>query len=167
MKTHLSLLWLVHHVFLLMVLGYDVYEFLQNCFIPNDSTNGFNLFFKLCAHITQGHVPLLILCLFSAFWLLVLKKQYGSICPIVIDEVTYPLIACTLVIYFIDIFTEHFSLHQFGVTICGGCDTMVYGVWVMLDLHPYWMVLHVDVRNAFYAVLRLAIFQELCFLPNF
>jgi hypothetical protein len=34
--------------------------------ISDDSANDFNLFSKICGHITQGHVPSLILCLLSA-----------------------------------------------------------------------------------------------------
>jgi hypothetical protein len=35
-----------------------VYELLQNYFVPNDSTSGFNLFFDVCGHIVGGHVPI-------------------------------------------------------------------------------------------------------------
>jgi len=34
-----------------------VYELLQDCFVPDDFANGFNLFFKVCGHIVQGHIP--------------------------------------------------------------------------------------------------------------
>jgi hypothetical protein len=34
-----------------------VYELLQNCFVLNDYMNGFDLFFEVCGHIAQGHVP--------------------------------------------------------------------------------------------------------------
>jgi len=58
-----------------------------------------------------------------------------------ISRVTYHLVAHTLIIQFRDILTEHFNLHQFGLTIHGDYETMVYGVWAMLDLHPNWVVL--------------------------
>jgi hypothetical protein len=45
-----------------------------------------------------------------------------------INEVTYHLIAHTLATQFRDILIEHFSPHQFGVTTCGKCETMVHGV---------------------------------------
>jgi hypothetical protein len=41
----------------------------------------------------------------------VLEKQFGSIHPIVISEVTYYLIVTTLVILFRDTHVEHFSPH--------------------------------------------------------
>ncbi len=31
-----------------------VYEFLRNCFVPNDFTSGFDLFFKACGHICRN-----------------------------------------------------------------------------------------------------------------
>jgi hypothetical protein len=64
-----------------------VYELLWDYFVPNDSTSGFNFFFKVCGHIVQGHVPPL-LCLLSTSWLLTLEKQSKSICLIMISKVT-------------------------------------------------------------------------------
>ncbi len=43
-----------------------MYELLRNCFVLDDSTSGFNFFFKVCGHIVQGHVPPSISCLFFA-----------------------------------------------------------------------------------------------------
>jgi hypothetical protein len=51
-----------------------VYEILQYDFLPYDSMSGFDFFLEVCGHIVQGHVPLLVLCLFFTFWLLVLEK---------------------------------------------------------------------------------------------
>jgi hypothetical protein len=34
-----------------------VYELLWDYFDPNDSTNGFDLYLKICGHIVHGHVP--------------------------------------------------------------------------------------------------------------
>jgi hypothetical protein len=65
----------------------------------------------------------------------VLEKQFGSICPIVISEVTYHLVACILTIQSKDTFIKHFNPHQFGVTIHGGCQIVVHSVQVVLDLH--------------------------------
>jgi hypothetical protein len=57
-----------------------------------------------------------------------------------------------LVLQFKDTFIEYFSPHQFGVTTLGGCKTMVHGVKATLNLYPKWVVLQMDVRNAFYLV---------------
>jgi len=51
-----------------------VYEFLWHCFVVNVSMSGFDLFFKVCGHIIQGHVPPSISCFLSTSQLLVLEK---------------------------------------------------------------------------------------------
>jgi hypothetical protein len=58
---------------------------------------------------------------------------------------------------------KHFSLHKVGVMIRDGCETMVHGVQMMLDLHPNWVVLQVDVHNAFNSVSQLAISRVMVF----
>jgi len=83
-----------------------------------------------------------------------------------IGEVTYRLIACTLVIWFRDTFVEHFNLHQFGVVTCDRCEKMFHGIQTMLNLHIDWVVLKVDVYNAFNLMSWSNIFQELFFSPN-
>jgi len=58
-----------------------------------------------------------------------------------IDEVNYHLVARTLIIQFKDILMKHFSLHQSSVTTCGKCEAVVHIIWMMLNLHPDWVVL--------------------------
>ncbi len=70
-----------------------------------------------------------------------LEEQFVNIRPIVIGEVTYCLVVHTLTIQFKDTIVKHFSPHQFGVVIHDGCETMIHGVRVMLDLHVNWVVL--------------------------
>ncbi len=88
-----------------------VYELLQNYFVPNDYTSGFDFFFEVCGHIVQGHVPLLILQLLSTSRFLALEKKSRSIHPIAINEVTYRLVTHTLSIQFKYTLVEHFSPH--------------------------------------------------------
>jgi hypothetical protein len=135
-----------------------VYEYLWNYFVLDDFASGFNLFFEVCGHIVWGHVPLSISHLLFAFWFLTLEKQFGGICPITISGVTYCLVAHILAIQFRDIFIEPFGPYQFGVVICGRKETLVRSIWTMLDLHPNWVVLQVDVHNAFNSISRSVIF---------
>ncbi len=51
-----------------------VYEILQNYFVLDNSMSDFNLFFEICGHIVQGHVPPSISHLFFASQLLTLEK---------------------------------------------------------------------------------------------
>jgi hypothetical protein len=70
-----------------------------------------------------------------------LEKQFGGICPIVINEVTYYLVVRTLAIQFKGTLVKHFSLYQVGVVTHGECETVVHGIQMMLDLHLNGVVL--------------------------
>jgi hypothetical protein len=48
--------------------------------------------------------------------------------------------------------------HQFGVAIKGRCEAVVHGIWVILNIHLNWVVLHVDVANAFNTISKRVIF---------
>ncbi|KAL2612956.1 hypothetical protein R1flu_024648 [Riccia fluitans] len=48
------------------------------------------------------------------------------------------------------------------MAMCGGCETIIHGLHATLDLHPDWVVLQVDIQNAFNIVSREALFCELC-----
>jgi hypothetical protein len=62
---------------------------------------------------------------------------------------------------------KHFSPHQFGVTTFGKCEIMVCGIQTMLNLHPNWVVLQMNVHNAFNSMSQSTIFQELRFSPSY
>ncbi len=79
---------------------------------------------------------------------------------------TYCLIVHILAILFRDIFARHFNPCYFGVATHDECETMVHGIWVMLDLHLNWVVLQVDVCNTFNSKSQSTIFQELLFFPD-
>jgi len=53
---------------------------------------------------------------------------------------------------------KHFNPHQFVVMIRDKSETMGHGVQMMLNLHPNWVVLQVDVRNTFNSISQSAIF---------
>jgi hypothetical protein len=38
------------------------------------------------------------------------------------------------------VFSSHLLLHQFGMVVRGGCEAMVYGFQVALDVHLNWVV---------------------------
>jgi hypothetical protein len=43
-----------------------VYELLQYCFVLDDFISGFDFCFEICKHITHGHVPPSVSCMFVA-----------------------------------------------------------------------------------------------------
>ncbi len=54
---------------------------------------------------------------------------------------------------------SHLLLRQFGVVVKGGsCEVMVHGIQAILNIHLDWVVLQVDVVNAFHSILRKAVF---------
>jgi hypothetical protein len=63
-----------------------------NCFVLDGFRSGFDFFFKVCGHIIRSHIPPLVSCLLSTSQHLTLEKQFKSICPIAINEVTYCLV---------------------------------------------------------------------------
>jgi len=75
-----------------------VYELLQYYFVLDDFTSGFDFCFKICKHLTIGHVLPSVSCLIVATLLLVLGKQIGGVQPIMIRKVIYCLVTYTLVI---------------------------------------------------------------------
>ncbi len=81
------------------------------------------------------------------------------------NEVTYRLVAHTLIIQFKEILAEHFNPYQFGITTYGGCEVVVHGIQTMLNFHPNWVVLHVDVFNTFNLMSQLAFFKSYNFHP--
>jgi hypothetical protein len=68
-----------------------VFEHLQNCFHPKDSTNGFPQFFQLCYHIVKGHNPPRIAHVLGATYFLTMTKPSRGVCPIAMGETLYQL----------------------------------------------------------------------------
>jgi hypothetical protein len=111
----LSLPWLIHHIFLPVAPWVWCMSY-------------FDLFFKICGHIVRGHVPSSISRLFFAYQFLTLEKQSRCIHPITIGEVTYHLVAQTLIIQFKDSLAKHFNLHQFSVMTYSECEAVVHNI---------------------------------------
>jgi hypothetical protein len=47
------------------------------------------------------------------------------------------------------VFFTHLLVHQFEVVVRHGCEAMVHGFQVTLDIHLNWVVLLVEITNAF------------------
>lgn len=62
---------------------------------------------------------------------------------------------------FMSAVSSHLSPYQFGVMVKGGCEAMVHGIRIILYAHFDWVVLQVDIVNAFNIGLCKVIFQEL------
>ncbi len=115
--------------------------------------------FQLCSHIAQGDIPPQIAHVFRGVHFLAITKLLGGVCPNVMGKSLYQLTSC---LQFNETFLTHFSPHQFGIAIKGGCETVIHGIKCTLYLHPNWVVLKLDMANAFNSMLRGVIFQKLC-----
>jgi hypothetical protein len=138
-----------------------VFEHLRNNFHLEDLASGFPQLFQLCFHITQGHNPPQITRVLGAAYLLAMTKPLGGISPIAVGETLYRLISRALCLQFHETFTTHFPPHQFGVVIKGGYETIFHNIKCNLDLHLDWVVLELDLRNAFNSMSKKVIFKEL------
>jgi len=67
-----------------------------------------------------------------------------------------------IVLQFQGPFQEHLSPHQFGVSTFGNYEAIPFDIQTLLDLHPNWPVVEVDIEKTFNNVFQVVIFIELC-----
>ncbi len=139
-----------------------VFEHLQDCFHPQNSTSGFLQLFQICFHIFKGLIPLQIARVLGTAHLLAITKLSSKVHPIVVGEVMYRFTNCTLYLQFCDVFVKHFSSNQFEVATKGDCEVVIHGIQCTLDLYPNWVVLQLDMANTFNLVSKKVILQKNC-----
>ncbi|KAL2631938.1 hypothetical protein R1flu_016624 [Riccia fluitans] len=138
-----------------------VFELLRDCLTPKDPASSFDLFFYLYTHIAQGRLTAPTAYLLGASCLLALEKSSGGVRSAAIGEVLYRLVARPLGFQFRETLANHFSPLQFGLAMHGGCKIIIHGLHPTLDLHLDWVVLQVDIQNAFNTISWEALFREL------
>ena len=77
------------------------------------------------------------------------KPDGGGIRPIAIGETLARLVGRSMVVQLRDALKEHLMPLQFGIAVPGGTEAVVLGIRAALQAHPDWVVLKVDVSNAF------------------
>jgi hypothetical protein len=155
-----TFIWSSH----LLVSGFSciVFEHLQNLFDLEDSTNAFPQLFQVCSHVVMNHIPMPIVWVFGATKLLALAKSFEGIHLIVVGEVLYQLVNKTLFLQFCDTFFIHLLFHHFSMANKGRCEAVVHGIWIILNIHPNWVVLHANVVKCLQHHLRESHLLELC-----
>ncbi len=118
-----------------------VLEHLWDIFDLKDSTSGFSQLFFICFYVVIGCILGSITRALGVAMPLTLTKFFCGIWPIAISKVLYQLVNMTFCLQFHDAFSTHLSPHQFGVTVRGGCEAIVHGIWATLNVHPNWMLL--------------------------
>jgi hypothetical protein len=73
-------------------------------------------------------------------------------------ETLYRLTSLSFCLQFHEAFATHFSPHQFGIATKGGYEAIIHGTKCTMYLHPNWVVIKLNVVNAFNLVLRGVIF---------
>jgi hypothetical protein len=61
---------------------------------------------------------------------------------------------------FCDVFISHLSPFQFGVVVKKGCEVVVHGIRINFDGHTNWVVLQINLTNAFNTISHKVIFQK-------
>jgi hypothetical protein len=139
-----------------------VFEHLQGCFHPKNSTSGFLYLFQICSHIFIGLIPLQIARVLGVAHFLAITKPSNRVHPIVAGEAMYRFTNYTLYLQFRDAFVKHFASNQFEVATKGDCEIVIHGIQCTLDLYPNWVVLQLDMANTFNLVSK-----EVILLKNY
>ncbi len=116
--------------------------------------------FQLCFHIAEGHIPLRVACVFRMAHLLTMTKLSSGVHPIIVGETLYWFTIYVLCLQFHDAFTTHFSLHQFGITTKGCCESIIHDIICILELHFNLFVFQLDIINNVNPMSRGVIFQK-------
>eukprot|EP00973_Karenia_brevis_P042117 5830296-Karenia_brevis.AAC.1 len=61
---------------------------------------------------------------------------------------------------------EHFWPQQVAMAIPSGITLLVFGMRSMMELHPEWVIVRLDLRNAYNEIKRASVLQRLLDSPN-
>ncbi len=79
---------------------------------------------------------------------------------LILGKVFLRLISCSIVLHLRGSIQEHLSPHQFGVLTFGGYETIHFGIRTLFDLHINWVVMQIDIENAFNNIFQAVIFKD-------
>jgi hypothetical protein len=138
-----------------------VYEHLSGCLILEDPSLRFLKLFQI-VDVAHGDILKLVALVLGACRLLSMAKDTRSPCPIVLSKVCFQLISRSIVLHFWGPFQEHLSPHWFRVSTLGSCETILFGIITLFNLHPHWVVmLQIDIKNAFNNIFWVIIYRKL------
>ena len=138
------------------------FEHLKELCDPNDVAGLFPQLFAMCSHLSQGHAsPWVCKALGMSRLLALLKPEPGGIRPIAIGEVLTRLIGRAIVVQIRDALQSILVPFQYGFAVPGGAEAVVHGIRAALAAQPDWVILKVDVANAFNSINRSSFFNAL------
>ncbi|CAI7843972.1 unnamed protein product [Closterium sp. NIES-53] len=117
---------------------------------------------RLFQNWLQGDLPQTVRPYFTTSNLVALQKPQGGVRPIAIGEILPRLLSRCVTLHFKQQIRDFFlpSL-QFGYAVSAGIEVMAHAVQPALSLYPEWVVLELDVANAFNSFSRSAMFNAL------
>ena len=120
-----------------------------------------NAICKLCKKIAANpeFIPEPLRPYFFGARLIPIAKKDGGVRPIAIGTIFHKLISSAVMCNIKEKLPGFFSPVQFGVGIPGGAENVVHGVRNLLSDHPDWVLVSLDLVNAFNSVSRPAFFQ--------
>jgi hypothetical protein len=110
--------------------------------------------------IMRGGMPAEVMAVWASARLLALTKANGKPRPIAVGEIFRRLAAKCAVKHSAEVLAERLRPTQRGVGVSGGVEHLAHTITVLLEAHPDWCVLAVDIKNAFNSILRSSILQE-------
>ena len=89
------------------------------------------------------------------------KPDSGGVRPIAIGDILTRLIGRAIVVQIRDALHSALVPFQFGFAVLWGSEAVVHGIRAALPARPNWVILKVDVANAFNSINRSTFFNEL------
>ena len=111
--------------------------------------------------LVNGRVPASVAEVLASSRLLALAKPNSGVRPIAIGEVWTRLASRAAMLHFRDDFQELLAPYQLGVAVPGGSEAVVLGIRTAMEAHPDWLLVSMDLANAFNTVDRSLVFEAL------
>ena len=116
--------------------------------------------YSVCHHIASGCFPDGVSKLLSASKLIALPKKNSDIRPIAVGESLRRLTAKAICLQNKESFASFLSPLQHGVSMKGGSECLVHHIQLLLESNPGWVILGLDVKNAFNSISRSHMLKE-------
>ena len=138
------------------------YELLHDLFKEEEEDTVRGLPLSPLLHLlVNGRVPEAVAAALCSSHLLALAKPNSGVRPIAIGEVWMRLASRSVMLHYRDDFQELLAPLQLGVAVPGGSEAVVLGIRAALEAHPDWVLLSMDLTNAFNSVDRARVFEAL------
>jgi hypothetical protein len=91
-----------------------------------------------------------------------MAKYTSGFCLIVVSEMFFQFTCHSIVLQLRGSFQKHLCPHHFIISTFKAYEAIPFGIWTLLNLHPDWAMMQIDVKNTFNNVFQVVIFKEMC-----